>query len=106
MVLVKAWVKAELKGILQVGVTSPGVTSRRFRVRQRQHVQCVEVDETWRALKINDGETMVWCFVTKPGMHKVDEEPLLSDKQTPPWLVTKKHQWQACVRHSNSRFVY
>ncbi|CAM9336546.1 unnamed protein product [Pylaiella littoralis] len=70
MVLVKAWVKAELKGILQVGVTSPGVTSRRFRVRQRQHVQCVEVDETWRALKINDGETMVWCFVTKPGMHK------------------------------------
>lgn len=73
MVLVRAWVKAELEGILQVGATSPPVTSRRFRIRQRQHVQCVEVDETCSALKINDGETMVWCFVTKQGMHKVNE---------------------------------
>lgn len=74
MVLVRAWVKAELEGILQVGATSPPVTARRgTRVRQKQHVQCVEVDETCRALKINDGETMVWCFVTKRGMHKVNE---------------------------------
>lgn len=34
-------------------------------------MQCIEVDEECSALKINDGETMVWCFVTKQGMHKV-----------------------------------
>lgn len=34
-------------------------------------MQCIEVDEACSALKINDGETMVWCFVTKQGMHKV-----------------------------------
>lgn len=71
MVLVRAWVKGELEAILQVGMNSPPVASRRFRSTRRQHVQCVEVDEGCSALKINDGETMVWCFVTKQGMDKV-----------------------------------
>lgn len=71
MVLVRAWVKGELEGILQVGMNSPPVASRRFRSTRRQHVQCVEVDERSCGLKINDGETMVWCFVTKQGMDKV-----------------------------------
>ncbi|CAM9550893.1 unnamed protein product, partial [Hapterophycus canaliculatus] len=71
MVLVRAWVKAELEGILHYGSKSPPVvSSRRFRSARRQHVQCIEVDEECNALKINDGETMVWCFVTKQGMHK------------------------------------
>jgi len=73
MPLVRAWVRTELEGTLQIGVNGQPANSRRVRVTRRQHVQCVEVDEACSALKINDGETMVWCFVTKPGMDKVSE---------------------------------
>lgn len=83
MVLVRAWVKAELEGILQVGATSPPITSRR--PRKKQHVQCVEVDATHNALKINDGETMVWCFVTKPAMHKVSNGLMYCDRLRSQW---------------------
>lgn len=75
MPLVRAWVRAELEGILQIGVNPQQANARRARSKRRQHVQCVEVDEACSALKINDGETMVWCFVTKPGMDKVSEWP-------------------------------
>lgn len=78
-----AWVKAELKAVLASGVAiangddhtaqsqplpRPGP---RTKTAMKRRVQCIEVDEKLNALKINDGETVVWCFVATPAMKKV-----------------------------------
>lgn len=80
MSLVKPWVKAELECILHVGENdNAGPPCRRSRRQTRkQLVQCIEVDEEHGALKINDTDTMVWCFVSKPGMRYVSKVEHLS----------------------------
>lgn len=82
MRLIRPWLKAELESILQDGVNDEQPSHRRFRNRsKKQHVQCVEVDEKRSALKINDTDSMVWCFVSTPGMNNV------SDKMVRPRVV-------------------
>lgn len=74
MGLVRPWLKAELESILQVGANGEPPASRRFRNRsKKQHVQCVEVDVERSALKINDTDSMVWCFVSTAGMNTVSD---------------------------------
>lgn len=74
MAVVRPWVKGDLQTILHIGANR-GAPMRRFRSQQkRQHVQCVEVDTERSAVKINDSETLVWCFVSKPGMKNVSGE--------------------------------
>lgn len=82
MGLIRPWLKVELESILQVGANDEQPSHRRCRNRfRKQHVQCVEVDEKRSAIKINDTESMVWCFVSTPGMEKV------SDKRVRPRVV-------------------
>lgn len=75
MGLIRPWLKAELESILQVGANDKQPSHPRCRNRfRKQHVQCIEVDEKRSALKINDTESMVWCFVSTPGMEKVSHK--------------------------------
>lgn len=69
MALLRPWVKADLKSILESG--SKGAALHRTRTSAKKHVQCVEVDAEHNALRINDGESMLWCFVSTPGMKDV-----------------------------------
>lgn len=50
--------------------------NRSAKIAMRRLVQCIEVDEKLNALKINDEETAVWCFVTAPAMKNVGEQAL------------------------------
>ena len=71
MALLKPWVKAELEFILQFGVGGCAPPRRTRRQTKKQHVQCVEVDVKHAGLRINDSNTLVWCFVSKEGMNAV-----------------------------------
>lgn len=75
MGVVKAWLKVELECVLRAGTNcEPRSKSRQKNHRpKKQHVQCVEVDEARSALKINDTDSMVWCFVSTSGMNHVGD---------------------------------
>lgn len=73
MALLRPWVREELKCILDFGKNNPAVP-RRSRTSYKKHVQCIEVDEACSALKINDGDTAMWCFVSTPGVKEVSLE--------------------------------
>lgn len=73
MGVVKAWLKVELEYILRVGTNCEPSNPRRKNRPRKQHVQCVEVDEARSALKINDADSMVWCFVSTSGMKHVGD---------------------------------
>lgn len=66
--------------IRQPGAVSPPRRpprlNRNAKIAMRRLVQCIEVDEKLNALKINDEETAVWCFVTAPAMKNVSEQTL------------------------------
>lgn len=87
MLFLKPWVRAEVENILHAASELNGSSSsvenvgvdvekRRFRASKKQHVQCMEVDVKNSALKINDTETMVWCFVSNPCMKAVRNDSL------------------------------
>lgn len=71
MALLKPWLKAELEFILQFSVGGCLPPRRTRRQTKKQHVQCVEVDVKHSGLRINDSNTLIWCFVSKQGMKTV-----------------------------------
>lgn len=80
MALVRPWVRSDLRGVFEFGgkdttVVAHSSSSRRLRGQmKKQHVQCIEVEEQYNALRINDSETSVWCFVSTPGMEDVRKQ--------------------------------
>lgn len=72
MALLRPWLKAELKSILSSGGYGR-MPPHRSCPSGKKHVQCIEVDEEHNALRINDSETVLWCFVSTPGMKHVSQ---------------------------------
>lgn len=77
--LSRPWVKTDLHNVLDTGsnLVHPGQSDRprvraiRPRNSSKRRVQCIEVDEEHNAMKINDGETAVWCFIATSTMKNV-----------------------------------
>lgn len=80
MALIRPWVRSDLRGVFEFGgkgTVAQSSPSRRLRGQmKKQHVQCIEVEEKHNALKINDSETSVWCFVSTPGMEEVRKQTI------------------------------